>query len=147
MCFVLLANTSLAASGTLLQHLLACLNFTFESEDLFFWYKQKKWFLWTMAAAEATENNGDGWGLILYSLRGIYTSIPTWNHSQNWLAAIEALSLKISSHLSNDHEDHPNQHGNSHKLCDETGHPVVSLMESQWKLRHDQNFSMEEKPL
>ena len=24
-------------------------------------------------------------------------------------------------HLSNDHEDYPNQHKNSHKLCDETG--------------------------
>ena len=45
-------------------------------------------------------------------------------------------------HLSNDHEDHPNQHENSHKLCDEIGHSVVNLMESQWKLRqqHDQNF-------
>ena len=43
-------------------------------------------------------------------------------------------------HLSNDHEDHPNQHENSHKLCDEMGHPVVNMMESQWKLRqqHDQ---------
>ena len=42
-------------------------------------------------------------------------------------------------HLSNDHEDHPNQHENSHKLCDEMGHPVVNLMESQWKLnqKHD----------
>ena len=31
------------------------------------------------------------------------------------------------------------------KLCDETGHPVLSLLESQWKLRqqHDQNFPME----
>ena len=46
-------------------------------------------------------------------------------------------------HLSNDHEDRPNQHKNSHKLCDETGHPVVNMMESQWKVRqqHDQNFS------
>ena len=45
-------------------------------------------------------------------------------------------------HLSNDHEDCPIQHENSHKLYDETGHPVLSLMESQWKLRqqHDQNF-------
>ena len=34
-------------------------------------------------------------------------------------------------HLSNDHEDHPNQHKNSHKLCDEMEHPVVNLMESQ----------------
>ena len=28
-------------------------------------------------------------------------------------------------HLSNDHEDHPNQHENGHKLCDETGHPII----------------------
>ena len=26
----------------------------------------------------------------------------------------------------NDHEDHPNQQENNHKLCDETGHPVVN---------------------
>ena len=52
-------------------------------------------------------------------------------------------------HLSNDHKDHPNQHENSHKLCDEIGHHIVNLMESQWKQRqqHDQNFSMEGKPL
>ena len=49
-------------------------------------------------------------------------------------------------HLSNDRKDHPNQHKNSHKLCDETGHPVVNLMESQWKLRQqwDQNFQWRE---
>ena len=52
-------------------------------------------------------------------------------------------------HLSNDDEDHPNQHKDSHKLCDEMGHPVENLMESQWKLRqqHDQNFPMEGKAL
>ena len=52
-------------------------------------------------------------------------------------------------HLSNYYEDRPNQHENSHKLWDETGHPVTSLMESQWKLsqQHDQNFPMERKPL
>ena len=38
-------------------------------------------------------------------------------------------------HLSNNLEDHPNQHKNSHKLCDETGRTVVNLMESNWKLR------------
>ena len=50
-------------------------------------------------------------------------------------------------HLPNDQEDHPNQHENGHKLCNETGHPDVSLTESQWKLRqqHDQNFPMEVK--
>ena len=40
--FVLLAYASLAASRTLLQRLLACMNFTLESEDLSFWCKQKK---------------------------------------------------------------------------------------------------------
>ena len=45
-------------------------------------------------------------------------------------------------HLSNDHEDCPNQHKNSLKLCSEMEHPVVSLTKSQCKLRkqHDQNF-------
>ena len=52
-------------------------------------------------------------------------------------------------HLSNDHEDHPNQYENSHKPRDETGHPFLSLVEGQWKLRqqHDQNFPMEGKRL
>ena len=52
-------------------------------------------------------------------------------------------------HLSNDHKDRPNLHNNSNKLCDEMGHPLLSLMESQWKLRqpHDRSSSMEGKPL
>ena len=45
-------------------------------------------------------------------------------------------------HLSNGQKDCPNQYKNSHKLCNDTGHPLVNLMKSQWKLRlkHDQNF-------
>ena len=39
--FALLANASLAASRTLLQWLLTCLNFASDSEDLFCWYKKK----------------------------------------------------------------------------------------------------------
>ena len=52
-------------------------------------------------------------------------------------------------HLSNDHGERPNHHKNSHKPCDETGHPVFSWLENQWKLRqqHNQNFPMEGKPL
>ena len=52
-------------------------------------------------------------------------------------------------HLSDDYEDHLNQDENSHKLCNEIWHPLLSLMESQWRLRkqHDQNFPMEGKPL
>ena len=38
-------------------------------------------------------------------------------------------------HLSNDHEDHPNQHENSQKLCYKTGHLVLTLTESRWNLR------------
>ena len=89
-----------------------------------------------MAAAQAAENHGDEWGLTWYLRWGIYTSIPTWTHSQNSLAAVEALSLKIPpmEHISNDHKDHLNQHKNSHKPCDETGIPDLSLLESKWKL-------------
>ena len=97
-CFALLADASFGASRTHLQQLLACLNFTLDSEDLFYWYKQKEWFLWTMSIAQAAENHGDEWGLTWYLWWGIRTSILTWTHSPNSLAAAEALSLKISSH-------------------------------------------------
>ena len=40
-------------------------------------------------------------------------------------------------HLSNDHKECSNQHKNSHKLFSKMGHPVVNLMESQWKLRYN----------
>ena len=36
-------------------------------------------------------------------------------------------------HLSNDQKDCPNQYKNNHKLCNEMGHQVLSLRESQWK--------------
>ena len=51
-------------------------------------------------------------------------------------------------HLSNDYEDRPNQHENYH-LCEEKGHPVLSLKESQWTLiqEHDHDFPMKVKPL
>ena len=45
--FVLLAYESLAASRTLSQRLLACLNFSLDSEDLSFWYKKNDFYeLW-----------------------------------------------------------------------------------------------------
>ena len=49
--------------------------------------------------------------------------------------------------LFKDRKEHSNQHENSHKLCNETGHPVLSLLESQWKLgQHDQSSPLEGKP-
>ena len=55
--FVLAAYASLATSRTFLQQLLACLNFTLDSEDLFCWYKPRKSFLWTMAEPQDAENH------------------------------------------------------------------------------------------
>ena len=51
--------------------------------------------------------------------------------------------------LSIDHKDCANLLRNSHKVFYETGHLVLSLKESYWKLRKldDQNFRMEGKPL
>ena len=47
-------------------------------------------------------------------------------------------------HFSCDHKVCSNQHENSHKLCDEAGHPILCLMESQWKLRQPhQKFPMD----
>ena len=97
--FVFLTYASLAASRTLLQWLLAFLNLSLESDDLSFWYNRKKWFLWTMDAAQAAENYGDEWGLTWYFLWWIYTSIPTWTHAQDSLAAAEAPGLRKNSFL------------------------------------------------
>ena len=40
-------------------------------------------------------------------------------------------------HLSNDHKDHPNQQENGHKLYEEMGHPISSLLEGQlsWAMK------------
>ena len=46
---------------------------------------------------QVTENHGDEWGFTWYLRWGIYTSIPTWTHSQNSLAA-DAMGLKIFFH-------------------------------------------------
>ena len=98
-----------------LQQSLAYLNFTSDVEDLFCWYKRKKWFLWAIAAAQTAEK--DGWGLTWYSRWGIYLSIPTWTHSQNSMVAAEASGLKISSHGTS-LSTRPSQstHKRSHKI-------------------------------
>ena len=35
-------------------------------------------------------------------------------------------------HLSNYHQNHPNKHENSHKLCSETGDPVYWKVNGNW---------------
>ena len=51
-----------------------------------------------MAASQAAKSHEDEWGVAWYFLWKIYTSIPTWTHSQSSLAVAEAPSLKISSY-------------------------------------------------
>ena len=61
--FILLAYVSLPASKTLLQQLLVCMNFTLDSEDLSFWYKQKNDFygLWQKHKQLKTIEVGEAW--------------------------------------------------------------------------------------
>ena len=47
---------------------------------------------------------------------------------------------------SNDHKDLPNQHENSHELCNETGHPVVSLTENLMSLMETKTTTWSEFP-
>ena len=147
--FVLSAYAGLAASRTFLQWLLACLNFTLDSEALFCLYKQKKCFykLWQQHKQLKTMEMSDIYNDLIFTMSNIYSnsnlnplikftsssrntefkSILPWNISQMVTKTI-LISLK---------------------LCNEMEHPVLSLTESQWKLRetHDQTFPMEGKPL
>ena len=90
----MLAYACLAASGTLLQQLLACLKLNLDSEDLFCWCKQKPSFLWTMAAAQAAENHRDEWDLTWYLRWGIYKSIWTRTYSQNSKIVISYANVR-----------------------------------------------------
>ena len=58
--FALLAYASLAASRTVSQWLLACQNFTLESQDLFCRYKVISM---NYGSSTSMENHGDEWGL------------------------------------------------------------------------------------
>ena len=96
--FILLAYESLATSGTLLHQWIACQDFTLNSEDVSFFYKRKKWFLWTMATAQIAENHGGVWGLTWYLPWELFISIASWAHSQKSLTTVKEPSLRISSH-------------------------------------------------
>ena len=73
--FVLLAYASLAASRTLFQRLLGCLNFTLKSEDSSFWYKRKK--VISMNYSSSTRS-WKAWRWVkldlIFSMRDIYIS-------------------------------------------------------------------------
>ena len=82
----------LTASRTLLQQLLACLNFPLDSEHLFCWYKWNKWFLQTMVAAPAAANHGNKWGLTWFLQWEILTSTSYINSDLNPLKKFTSSS-------------------------------------------------------
>ena len=60
--FVLFAYASLAVSRTLLQWILACLDFTLDSEDLSYWYKQSDFYeLWQQHKQLKTMETSEAW--------------------------------------------------------------------------------------
>ena len=73
------------------------LDFTLDSEDLFCWYKQKWWLIWTMAAGKEDENHWDEWGLTNIHDERYINQFQTGDKFQT-VAAADNLSLKISSH-------------------------------------------------
>ena len=98
--------------------------------------KKKKRFLWAMAAAQAAENHGDEWGLTWYLQWGIYinsnlnplTKITSSSRSTKFKdILLQNMSQMITKTI-------PLKHKNSHKLCSEMGHSILSLLVSQLKL-------------
>lgn len=73
-----------------------------------------------MEAAQAAEKLENRWSLTWYLRLGIFTSVTTWTHSQNFKATVEVLKQYfLMKHLLDDHEDHPSQEENNQNLCNE----------------------------
>ena len=135
---------------TPLQQLLACLNFTLESEDLSFWYKQKKIISMNYGSSRS---NWKPWRWLrfdlIFSMRLIYI-----NYNLNPLTKLTSSSrsteLKdifpwnISQMIT---KIIPISMGIAINYVTKQGILLWIWWESQWKLRNDQNFPMEGKPL
>ena len=85
-----------------------------DSEDLSFWYKWKKLFLWTLAAPQAAESHGGQWGLAWYFRWGIYTSVRTLirscfenNNNNN--------NNNNNDNINNNDDDNNNNNNNNNK--------------------------------
>ena len=73
--------------------------------------------------------------MYIYIYIYIYQFQPSTSSRSNKLSTRITISYPPIKHLSNDPKEHPNQHKNSQKLCNEKGHLLLTLKESQWKLR------------
>ena len=106
---------NLAASRTLLQWLLACLNFFLDSQDLVFCYKQKNAFYELYQQHKQLKTMEIVSLDLTLSMRDIYISSIL-----NPLTKFTSTSIyPPMEHLSNDHKDRLNQHKYSHKQCNE----------------------------
>ena len=96
--FVLLVYASLTASRTLLQRLLACLNFTLEAEDLSFWYKPKK--MISMDYGSST-SSWKSWRRVrldlIFSMRDIYIN-SILNQFTKFTSSSRSMKLKACFH-------------------------------------------------
>ena len=96
--FVLLAYASLAASRALLQQLLACLNFTLDSEDLFCRDKQKKVIFMNYGSSTSSWKSLRWVRLdVILLIRNIYIN-SNLNSLTKFSSPAEAFSLTISCH-------------------------------------------------
>ena len=122
--FVLVVYASLAASRTLLQRLLAHLNFTLDSELLFCWCKR-------FQHLYINSNRNPLTKFISSSRSTEFKDILPWNISQMITKTIPISTRIVISHAM------------------KRAILFLSLLESQWKLRqqNDQNFPKEGKPL
>ena len=128
--FVFVVYASLAASRTLLQRLLACLNFTLDSEDLFCWYIRKKGISMNYGSSTSCWKP---WRWVRFDLilmmRDIYinsnlnplTKFTSSNRSTEFkdilpwnISQMITKTIPISTRIV--------------KPCDETGYPVLSLL-------------------
>ena len=80
---------------------------------------------------------------LIFSMRDIYINsnlnpLTKFTNSSKSTKLKDILSWSITIPI----------YWNNHQLCDEMGHPIVDLMESQWKLRQQhENFLVEGKSL
>ena len=148
MCFALLANASLAVLRTLLKQLLACLNFTLESEDLYFWYKQKK--VISMNYGSSRSNWKPRRWLrfdLIFSMRDIYINynlkpLAKLTSSSRSTELKDILPWNISQMITNIIST---SMGIAISYVIKQGIMLWIWWESQWKLRNDQNLHKDEE--
>ena len=90
-----------------------------KSDSYKFWQQQKQ--LKTMKMSEAWPETFNE--ECIHQFQSEPTHKIHWEQQKHWVQRYPPME-----HLWNDYKDFPNQHKNSHKQCNEMGHPVVNMM-------------------